>query len=205
MNIQFLNKNTLWILWSLTQETHEKVQKGSCMPSEGSQILQKDELSKRLCLEGWPPERWFSWSTSPSKLLMHDPRISFKKSNVTWQDPKETLTSLKSWWIINGYFSSSVIISTCWKRKLYLLFLVLDQWIKRAQDSRSTSFNRYTFGVYKKLEDNEEVVREFGHSMKSKAFIFLNSLNYYKLLIVISKLKNLLFWFVLANILILRS
>ena len=68
----------------------------------------KDELSRRLCPEGWWPENYNSWSTSPSKLLLHDSRINFKKSNVTWQDPKEALTSLKSWWTINDYFSSSV-------------------------------------------------------------------------------------------------
>ena len=42
MNIHFLNKNTLCILRSLTQDIHEKVEKGRCMLSEGKTCHQKN-------------------------------------------------------------------------------------------------------------------------------------------------------------------
>ena len=46
--------------------------------SEGSQMHQKVELSKRLCPERWQLESCKYWSTSPSKLLLYDSRINSK-------------------------------------------------------------------------------------------------------------------------------
>ena len=80
-------------------------------PSEGSLTTQKDNLSRRLCLEGWPLERCFSWSTSASKLLLYNSRIRFKSQ--MWCDKIQK----KCWqvWKVgepsNDYFSSSVLFS----------------------------------------------------------------------------------------------
>ena len=64
----------------------------------------------------------------------------FKKFNMIWQVVKEVLTNLKSWWRLQRLLFFFGVITTCWRRKLYLLFPVIDQWIK-VQGSRSISSN----------------------------------------------------------------
>ena len=53
-------------------------------PLDVTQTIDKDKPSRRLCLEGWPLKRCFSWTTSPSKLLLYDSRIIFKSQ--IWRD-----------------------------------------------------------------------------------------------------------------------
>ena len=61
--------------------------------------------------------------------------------------------------------------------------------MKKAQGSRFESFNEYIFDFYKKLEDDDEVVRLLNISCLERTFntsFFLNLWNTRKLLIVTS-------------------
>ena len=117
-------------------------------PQKGAQTIQKVDIFRRLCPEGWLSEICFSWSISPSKLLQHDSRIRFKKSNVIWRDPKEALTSLKSWWTIKRLLFHFCDISKGWERKVISSLSSLSQWIKEAQGSRIAQFNGKIVEVY---------------------------------------------------------
>ena len=111
----FLRINTLWNMYLSLKKQIRKFRRMD--PQKEVWTIQKVDTSKRLYLEEWPLERYFSWSTSLSKLLQHDSRIRFKKSNVMWQDPKKAVTSLKSWWTIKQLFFHFCDISKCWERK----------------------------------------------------------------------------------------
>ena len=95
-------------------------------PSEGSRMIQKDELSWRLCSEGWPPNKCFSWSISPSKLLLHDSRIRFKSQ--IWCDKihKKCWQVWKVGELSNNYFPCFMLFFKGWERKQLLLYPVLD-------------------------------------------------------------------------------
>ena len=123
---------------------HQKEDK----PSERSQALQKDELSRRLCPEGWPTESWFTWSTSPSKLLLHKSWI-VPKSQI-WHDKIQK----KHWqlwkvgerqWLVFSFGD----VSLAEKESNLLLSPVLDQWIKKALGSRSEVSMARFWSLYK--------------------------------------------------------
>ena len=111
-------------------------------PSEGSQTLQNVELFRRLCREGWLLKGYNSWHTIPSKHLLHISRITFKSQ--MWHD-KIQKSADKSEMLVNyqQLFFLFCDIFTYWEKKQLLLFLVLDQWIIKAESSRSAHLNEY--------------------------------------------------------------
>ena len=98
-------------------------------------------------------------------------------------------------------------IFTHWERKQLILSPVLDQCIKTTQGSRSAHLNGYILKAFTRLEDDEEVVRLLNTLCSPRSFSSSSFSTFWitrKLLIVIFELKNLLFCFVLAKILLLK-
>ena len=63
--------------------------------SEGSQTIQKDDLSRRVTTRKMLLIKYLTFKASSTWF-----KDQVQKSNVMWQDPKEALTSLKNWWTI---------------------------------------------------------------------------------------------------------
>ena len=115
-------------------------------------------------------------------------KAKFKMSNVIWQDPKEALTSLKSWWTLQWLFSSFVSLYMLKKKAAFSLSSI------RLVDQRGTrlkicKLQQLYFEVYIKLEMEEERVRLIEYFQRCKSFHPSTFWTIRKLLIVISVWK----------------
>ena len=127
----------IWLYWKncfvFYMFTHsgirKKVQKNGDTTSERKKHAMR-EITRHS--EGWlNPERWssescYSWSISPRKLLPYASLKNSKKSNMMWHNAKKALTSLKNGWRLQMAIFLFCVITTCWRRKLHLLFPFID-------------------------------------------------------------------------------
>ena len=131
-------------------------------------------------LEGWTVQKAVSRRVTTRKMLLMK-YLTFKassiqlkdlirKSNMMWQDPKEALTSLKSWWTIKR-----LLFHLCYFQRLIKKTTSSLSSLKPV-DQRGTrlkicKFQQIYFEAYIKLEVEEEWVRPFEYFCTYKAFI----------------------------------
>ena len=125
-----------------------------------------------LCPKGWPSEKCFLWSASPSKLLQHNSRIRFKSQ--VWCD-KIQKKRWRVWKLVNHQtttFSLLCYFQRLRKKATFSLsnLRLVDQ---RGSRFKICKFQWIYFEVYKKLEVEEKLVRLCEYSMHTKGFHLL--------------------------------
>ena len=151
--------NTLSNLWSLLLKKHtrkfqriilchKKNHRHTRRMNYPEGYVQKGEYQKVTIRNVSHPQIFFCMTQGLFSKVKHD----MTRSKISANKSEKLVNHHRLFFLFCDIF-------TYWERKQHLLYPVLDQWIKKAQGSRSASFNRYIFEVYKKLEDNEEVVK----------------------------------------------
>ena len=107
--------------------------------------------SRRVIIRNMLLMKYLTFKASSTRFVN-----KFKKSNMIWQDGREVLTSLKSWWTLEWLFFLFYVISTCRRKKLHFSLSS-----HRLVDQRGTRLKIYKLQwsyleVYIKLEIEKE-------------------------------------------------
>ena len=132
-------------------------QKGRYMTSEGRTCHQKDDHSEGSIQKG-DNQKVATLEVPHRQRLFHTIQWSFKKVKHDLTRSKRSADKFEKLMNLQQLLFFFCVTFTYWGRKLHLLFLVLNQWIKTAQGLRFVHFNGYIFEDYKSWKNEEEWV-----------------------------------------------
>ena len=138
----------------------QKVQKDEIIKSERKMCHEKDHCSfrmmtsfRRVIIRNMLLMKYFTFKASSTRFI-----DKFKKSNMIWQDAKEALTTLKSWWALQQLFFLFYVKTTCWRRKLHFSLSSHRPVDQRGTKLKICKLQWSYLKVYIKLENEEEMV-----------------------------------------------
>ena len=121
--------------------------------------------SRRVIIKNMLLMKYLTFKASSTRSI-----VKFKKSNIIWQDTKEVLISLKSWWTFQRLFFLFCVIPTCWRRKLHFSLSSHRPMDQRGTRLKICKLQRSYLEVSIKLEIEKEKGTLFEYFLRCKSF-----------------------------------